>query len=196
MSFRLAPAMPLPDSLPVLDTSTIDADYSEFQELWDITSRAYEIRDTLLRLRTLDSIARQQLVKAGINIEGVKPSEKLLWWSLGLLHVRWRYRWYTSNQSIHDVSSRYVGDVKCMAMAVKSCQMNSNTIRKRKAANDGLLGMVQMQELEDSRGWWRLIELACMQDPHDKYITLEDCREELAAADDDIKVAKSLARSS
>ena len=79
-----------------------------------------------------------------------------------------------------------------MAMAVTSCQRNSDIIRYPKP---WLLRMVQMQELEDSRGWWRLIELACMQDPHD-YITLEKCREELAAADDAIKVAKSLAGSS
>ena len=83
-----------------------------------------------------------------------------------------------------------------MAMAVNSCQMDTNTIRKRTHWNAGLLGRVQMQELEDSRGWWRLLELACVQDPHDEYITLEKCREGLAAADDRINVSKSLARSS
>ena len=63
-----------------------------------------------------------------------------------------------------------------MEMAFKTCCEHTLAIRKREDACGHLVGLIPVGELEDARGWWRLMELACIHDPHEEYTSVHPCR--------------------
>ena len=79
-----------------------------------------------------------------------------------------------------------------MDMALSTCVEHTKAIHKRELACGKLVGLIPMGQLKDTRGWWRLMELACMQDPHDEYFSTQACRENVAKLDDKIAMAKNL----
>lgn len=78
-----------------------------------------------------------------------------------------------------------------MDIALGTCQQHAEAILKREAGCGPLVGLIPIKQLEDARGWWRLMELACIQDPHDEYVSARMCKEYLANLDDRIAAAKN-----
>ena len=70
-----------------------------------------------------------------------------------------------------------------MDMALNFCVEHLNVITKREYVIGGLLGVISIGQFEDVRGWWRLMELALIQDPHDEYTTVQACREKVVFLD-------------
>ena len=97
---------------------------------------------------------------------------------------------YKSNQSIHDVSQRYIGHVKCMDMAVDTCRAHSKAIIKREEACGESVGPIPLKQLEDARGWWRLVEIARAADGLDDYVDQDTCKQNVEMLDNKIEAAK------
>ena len=95
------------------------------------------------------------------------------------------------DESILAASRRYHGNVPCMQMAFNTCLEHTLAVRKREDACGQLVGLIPTSELEDARGWWRLMELACIQDPHEEYTSAHTCRENVIELEKKIAAANN-----